>query len=116
MAAEVRSELGKRGTGALTHVFLQAGVGAFAAAMTGYFWDLLGKDRPRIVVVEPAAAACLFNSAKVGQPSRFEGPLDTVMAGLACGEPSTLAWKILDVGADYFMTISDERAVAAMRA
>jgi diaminopropionate ammonia-lyase len=37
------------------------------------------------------------------------------MAGLACGEASPLAWKILEPCVDDFMTISDEDAIGAMR-
>jgi diaminopropionate ammonia-lyase len=37
------------------------------------------------------------------------------MAGLACGEPSLLAWKILEPGADAFMTVTDGAAMESMR-
>jgi diaminopropionate ammonia-lyase len=43
------------------------------------------------------------------------GALDTIMAGLACGEPSLLAWGELERSATAFMAISDRAAVAAMR-
>ena len=56
----------------------------------------------------PAAAACLYLSAVAGEIQTVRGALDTVMAGLAVGEPSVPAWEILAVGADAFLTISDE--------
>ena len=87
-----------------THVFIQAGVGGLAAAVCGYFWDLWGDKRHRFVVVEPEAANCLQESAKAGELQVVEGDLDTLMAGLACGEVSHIAWEILDKGADDFIT------------
>lgn len=98
-----------------THVFLQCGVGAVAAAVAGYFWEAWGKDRPKIIVVEPDRADCLYQSVKVGKPVAVTGELDTMMAGLACGEVSILAWDILNLSADVFMAIPDEAAMDTMR-
>ncbi|MBP2312672.1 diaminopropionate ammonia-lyase [Azospirillum soli] len=98
-----------------THVFIQAGVGGLAAAVCGHLWERWGADRPRVVVVEPDKAACLFESARAGRPMAVHGDLDTIMAGLACGEVSLLAWTILAPGADDFQTITDEAAKDAMR-
>lgn len=98
-----------------THVFIQGGVGALPAAVCGHLWESWGRQRPRLVVVEPHSADCLYQSAVAGRPTAAEGGLDTVMAGLACGEVSLLAWAILERGADDFLTIPDEAAVATMR-
>ncbi len=98
-----------------THVFVQAGVGGLAAAICAHLWERLGTQRPRIIVVEPLQAACLFESARAGQLQTVGGALDTVMAGLACGEASVLAWQVLQAGADAFMTIPDEQALDIMR-
>jgi diaminopropionate ammonia-lyase len=98
-----------------THVFVQGGVGGIAAAVLSYRWEKYGAVRPRLIVVEPENAACLTESAKAGQLSTIEGDLDTIIAGLACGEPSLIAWPILDRGADAFMTVSDDEAITSMR-
>lgn len=98
-----------------THVFVQGGVGGLASAVCGYFWDIWGERRPRLIVVEPEQANCLQLSAQAGRPVVVEGSLDTLMAGLACGEVSALAWEILAVGADDFMTLSEEAVPATMR-
>ncbi|WP_448202876.1 diaminopropionate ammonia-lyase [Azospirillum sp. sgz302134] len=98
-----------------THVFIQGGVGALPAAVCGHLWEAWGRQRPRLVVVEPHTADCLYQSAVAGRPMKAEGDLDTVMAGLACGEVSLLAWAILERGADDFLTIPDEAAVTTMR-
>ena len=98
-----------------THLFIQGGVGGLAAALCAHFWEALGPEAPRIVVVEPEAAACLYETALAGRPTVVQGELDTIMAGLACGEVSEVAWEILSRGARHFMTISDEAAVSVMR-
>ena len=98
-----------------THVFVQGGVGGLASAIAGYFWDLWGVKRPRMVIVEPEKANCLQMSAKAGKPVAVEGDLDTLMAGLACGEVSALGWKILATGADDFMTLSEEAVPTTMQ-
>jgi diaminopropionate ammonia-lyase len=98
-----------------THVFIQAGVGGLAAAVCGHLWETLGERRPRVIVVEPDRAACLFESAAQGRAANIHGALDTMMAGLACGETSILAWEILEEGASDFLTVTDEAAMACMR-
>ena len=98
-----------------THVFVQGGVGGLAAGVCSYLWERFRTNRPRYVVVEPAKADCIFRSGVAGRPTPAEGALDTIMAGLACGEVSLLAWRILDVGADAFITVGDEAAAECMR-
>ena len=98
-----------------THVFIQAGVGGLAAAVCAYFWELWGTRRPRFIVVEPEQANCLQQSAAAGEPVAVGGDLETLMAGLSCGEVSLLAWDILKPGADDFLTISEDAVPACMK-
>jgi len=98
-----------------THVFIQAGVGGLAASVCAYFWELWGAQRPRFIVVEPEQANCLQQSAMHGQPVAVEGELETLMAGLSCGEVSLLAWEILEPGADDFLTLSETAVAPCMR-
>jgi len=114
MVEEAIVQMAERGRKA-SHVFIQGGVGGLAAAVTAHFWESFGTEAPRVVVVEPDRAACLFASAAAGFPTAVGGDLDTIMAGLACGEVSLLAWEILRDGAAAFMTISDEAAIDVMR-
>lgn len=100
---------------AFTHVFMQGGVGGLAAGLSSYFWEYYGEHRPRLVVVEPEQADCLLQSAIRKSPSKATGSVDSVMAGLACGEASPLAWKILQPCIDAFQTIQDSEAVDAMQ-
>lgn len=98
-----------------THVFIQGGVGGIASAVCSYFWQHWGEDRPRLIVVEPDKANCLQLSARQGQTVNVEGELDTLMAGMACGEVSLLAWQILKIGADDFVTVEDASVVPCMK-
>lgn len=98
-----------------SHVFVQGGVGGLAAGVLSYRWEKFGANRPVMTVVEPDNAACLFASASVGALTAVSGDLDTVMAGLACGEPSLLAWQLVGPGVDAFMAIPDAAAIATMR-
>jgi diaminopropionate ammonia-lyase len=101
--------------GAYTHVMLQGGVGGMAAGLISYLWEHQGANRPRFIVVEPAQADCLMQSAIQGRAARATGSVDSVMAGLACGETSPLAWRFLETSVDHFATIEDEEAIEAMR-
>ena len=98
-----------------THVFVQGGVGGVAAAVSAQMRARFG-DKVKVVVVEPEKAACLLESGEAGEPVAVHGDLDTLMAGLACGEPSLLAWQELERGAYAFMAVPDEAAVACMKA
>jgi diaminopropionate ammonia-lyase family len=98
-----------------THVILQGGVGGLAAGVVSYFWERHGGQRPSFIVVEPEQADCLYQSARLGRPATATGSVDSVMAGLACGETSPLAWRFLQPAVDFFMTVSDGQAVDAMR-
>lgn len=117
VAAEIVEACGGAGEAApFTHVFLQGGVGGMAAGIASYLWEVYGENRPTVVIVEPEQADCLYQSAIQGTAAKATGSVDSVMAGLACGETSPLAWRFLETGADYFMTIRDEDAVAAVQA
>lgn len=98
-----------------THVVLQGGVGGLAAGVVSALWERYGAQRPAVLVVEPEQADCLLQSARAGAAARATGSIDSVMAGLACGETSPLAWRFLQPSVDAFMTVSDAQAVQAMR-
>jgi diaminopropionate ammonia-lyase len=98
-----------------THTFVQVGVGALAGAVCAHLWEKWGPNRPWFVTVEPVQAACLQRSIVSLRPVSIDGNLDTIMAGLACGEVSLLAWQILAPGVDFAMTVADEQAVSSMR-
>lgn len=112
LADEVVSQLS--GEAPPSHLFIQAGVGGLAAATCGQLWQAYGEARPITVSVEPQSADCWFKSLQAGEPVTVSGEMDSLMAGLACGQPSPLAWPILKTGAHAAMTIPDEAAAETM--
>ncbi|WP_424813628.1 diaminopropionate ammonia-lyase [Roseococcus sp. YIM B11640] len=98
-----------------THVFVPGGVGGVAAAVATQLRSMCGTE-PRLVIAEPDRAACLTDSLDAGRLTTVGGNLDTVMAGLACGEPSLLAWQELERSAFASMALSDDAVPGAMRA
>jgi diaminopropionate ammonia-lyase len=98
-----------------SHVFVQCGVGGIAGAFCTHFWEVWGAVRPRFIVVESRHAACMLESARAGRLFTVEGELKTRMYGLASGKPSSLAWEILRVGADDYVSIDDAAALQAMK-
>ena len=100
-----------------THVFLQAGVGAMSGAVTGFLANYYGDKKPIITIVEPDKADCIYCTAAAndGELHSVEGDLDTIMAGLACGEPCTIGWDMLSAYADFFVSIPDNIAAKGMR-
>ena len=116
MALEACDQLRERGI-MPTHMFIQAGVGAFAGSAQGLVCNYYGDESPISFVVEPTVAACHYRSAQKGDGSivKVGGDMDTIMAGLACGEPNILSWDILRNKSSYFTTIEDETAARGMR-
>ncbi len=94
-----------------THVFLQAGVGGLAAAIT-YMIRKNWQVQPEIIVVEPDFAPCLKESKNAGEVVTVDGP-DSNMGRLDCKTASMLAFEILNAGADHYVTVSDDMATLA---
>ena len=111
MAQEICDQLAE----APSHVVVQAGVGALAASLCAYFWYRWGTKRPRFVLVEPMLADCYFQSISAGHPVAVTGSLQTIMAGLACGEASPIAWQILSRAADDACVVCEDDVREAMR-
>lgn len=80
------------------------GVGSFAQAVVAH-----SKQEGRstaVLTVEPDTAACLCNSLRRDELTP-EQTTPTIMAGLDCGTPSTIAWPVLRSGVDASITVSD---------
>ncbi|WP_354444706.1 diaminopropionate ammonia-lyase [Ottowia thiooxydans] len=97
-----------------THVFLQAGVGGFAAALCSSMFEAWG-PATKFIVVEPERAACLLASARAGKPIAVAPQEPTLMSMLECYEPSLLAWKVLTPIVHSFMTVNEDEAIGAMQ-
>ena len=117
MVSEADRQLKEAAAAPPTHVFVQAGVGSLAGAVVGYFSNLYPDNPPKFVILEASAAACLYEGAKAGDgnPRIVEGDLQTIMAGLACGEPNTIGWDILRNHADAFLSCPDPVSAKGMR-
>lgn len=98
-----------------SHVFLQGGVGGLAAGVVAGLRQYWGDNAPRVIIVEPELAACLYESACTGTATSVAIAEETIMAGLSCGEPSELAWEILAEEASDFLTIPDALVAPAVR-
>jgi diaminopropionate ammonia-lyase len=112
---EVDAQLAASGEEAPDVVVIPVGVGGLAAAAVRH-WHRRGLRRPpRLLGVEPLAAACVLRSLQVGRIVTVPGPHDSIMAGLNCGTPSLVAWPLLRSGLDAVVAVADERARQAMR-
>ena len=100
-----------------THLFLQAGVGSMAGAVLGYFAALWQDKLPVTVICEPDKAACLYKTAAAndGQLHKVTSRMNSMMAGLCCGEPCTISWDIINNFAGAFIACSDDYAARGMR-
>ncbi|GAA6200221.1 diaminopropionate ammonia-lyase [Aquicoccus sp. SU-CL01552] len=98
-----------------SHVFLQGGVGGLAAGVIASLRQYWPGELPRVVIVEPELAACLFESARAGRATSVRIEEETLMAGLSCGEPSEMAWEILAEEAGDFLTIPDALVAPTVR-
>tara|TARA_S200000501_G_scaffold220605_1_gene207022 strand:- start:1052 stop:2182 length:1131 start_codon:yes stop_codon:yes gene_type:complete len=95
-------------------LFLQSGVGSWAASVIGYIvreWEHV----PHFISVEPYSANCLYESIKTGCRVTVENDKQTNMAGLNCGSVSSLAWQILKNGLSGALSISDKLSEKAMK-
>ncbi|MBF0279512.1 MAG: diaminopropionate ammonia-lyase [SAR324 cluster bacterium] len=114
---EMENEINLNEGPQIDFVFLQAGVGAFAAAGASYYTQRYGKHRPKLICAEPLEAAGFLDSIDFGEgsPIAAKGKMETIMAGLNCGIPSLAAWPILKDSIELFLAISDDYAEDAMR-
>ena len=116
-AGEALTQLLEQEGAAPTHVFLQAGVGSFAAAILGYYQNELQQRCPKALILEPEGVDCVYRSilAADGKTRSVEGLCQTIMAGLNCGTPSSLAWPVLREHAFGCLALSDSAAELGMR-
>ena len=117
LVLEADKQLKENGVDRPTHVFVQAGVGSLAGAVVGYFAHKYKENPPVMVVCEASAADCLYRSAVQadGNLVNVTGDLQTIMAGLACGEGNTIGWDILKNHVTVFASCPDWMSAKATR-
>lgn len=111
MAGEIVEQLGEQ---LPTHVLLQGGVGGLAAAVVARLSQAWGERAPRFVVIEPEDADCLYQSARHGRLTHVDIERESLMAGLSCGEPSMLAWQVLEASVSGYVRLPDALVAPAM--
>lgn len=117
MALEADEQMAMLDANPPTHIFVQAGVGSLAGAVVGYFANRYKDTPPVFVVAEADQADCLYRSALAadGKPHNVDGDMQTIMAGLACGEPNITSWEILKNHVTVFVSCPDWVAARGMR-
>ena len=113
--AEIEHQLDLNYKTKIDIIFLQCGVGSWAASCIWYFLNKYKVNRPKIVTVEPTQSAGVFESFKKGARITPKGNFKTIMAGLNCGIPSKNAWNIIKSGCDASIKISDDYVIKATR-
>lgn len=100
-----------------THIFVQAGVGSLAGAVQGFFASEFGDECPKTIIVESNLADCFYKSAIAddGEARFVGGDMQTIMAGLACGEPNTIGWEVLKNHSTAFVSCPDWVSAKGMR-
>ncbi|MFJ8258552.1 diaminopropionate ammonia-lyase [Peribacillus asahii] len=117
MGKEIVEQIEESGGQPPTHIFLQAGVGSFAGSIAAYMVQYYRDNPPIIIVVEPDKANCYYQSflSKEGNREIVTGEMNTIMAGLACGEPNTRAFRLLRQYAKSAFSCNDTITALGMR-
>ncbi len=113
MFVEVDEALARAGHRDPEVVVVPIGVGALAAAAVSHYRD--GRRSTHVIGVEPTGAACATASALAGHIVTVPEP-HSIMAGLNCDTPSSVAWPVVSRGVSGFVTIDDDWAREAVRA
>ena len=115
MVHEMMAQIQEQAIDYPTHVIVQAGVGGLAAGIMSAWWNELGENAPKFIIVESDRADCIYQSLSKGSPIAVEIEQETVMAGLSCGEVSELAWPVLQQALTACVTIADSEVPLAMQ-
>ena len=115
MSLEALIQLKKAGAERPTHVFVQAGVGSLAGSVVGYFANRFPDNTPVMTVLEASAADNHYISNLAGRLLGVKGNINSLMAGLSCGEGNTISWDILKNHAKFFVSAPNWVASRGMR-
>jgi diaminopropionate ammonia-lyase len=116
LLAELDRQFAERDLPGPDLVSVPVGVGSLAQAVVTHYRRGSGGARddkaPAILAVEPETAAGVLASLHAeARQSVITG--GTVMAGLNCGTPSSLAWPVLAGGLDAAIAVPDQLAIRA---
>ncbi len=111
---EADAQLTELGAMTFDLVVVPTGVGSLLQSAIEHY---RGRSRwhPGVLGVEPVTAACVTLSRDAGEIVSVDTSTPTMMAGLNCGTPSSIAWPALRDGADATIGVTDDEAVSASR-
>lgn len=112
--SEFDAQLDAEGAGRPDLILVPTGVGSLLQAALAHYRAVNAVRGTAVVAVEPVAAACVSASLDAGHPVTVESG-ETVMSGLNCGTPSSLAWPIVSAGLDAAAALGDDEAIEAVR-
>ncbi|HEX5299563.1 MAG TPA: diaminopropionate ammonia-lyase [Streptosporangiaceae bacterium] len=110
LLAEVDQQFAGRELAGPDLVSVPVGVGSLAQAVVTHYRR--GGVAPAVLAVEPETAAGVLASLRA-EARRSVPTAETVMAGLNCGTPSSLAWPVLAGGLDAAIAVADQQATEA---
>jgi diaminopropionate ammonia-lyase len=95
-------------------VAVPTGVGSLLQAALQHYRTPGRADRPSVLAVEPATAACVTASLATGSPVTVDTSEPTSMAGLNCGTVSLTAWPAIRESLDAAVGVTDSEAAQAL--
>ncbi|MFD8283841.1 diaminopropionate ammonia-lyase [Streptomyces solisilvae] len=112
LCAEIDEQLAAAGAGTPDLITIPVGVGSLAHAVVTHYRSRPAGPPAALLSVEPTAAPCLIESLLRGAPVSVTTG-ETIMAGLNCGTPSSIAWPHLRDGLDAAIAIPDAASARA---
>ncbi|WP_413797250.1 diaminopropionate ammonia-lyase [Streptomyces iranensis] len=112
LCAEVDEQLAAAGAGTPGLIAIPVGVGSLAHAVVTHYRSRPAGPPTALLSVEPTAAPCVLESLIRGEPAGVTTG-ETIMAGLNCGTPSSIAWPHLRDGLDAAIAIPDAASARA---
>jgi len=98
-----------------THIFIQTGTGALAAAVEAVLKHKYKESMPKVILLEAEAANCYYRSLSKGIEQNITNPVHSIMADLACGQINEPDWDILKNLTSYSLSCHEEVATLGMR-
>jgi diaminopropionate ammonia-lyase len=112
LCAEIDEQLTEAGVGLPDLVAIPVGVGSLAQAVVTHYRSRPAGTPAALLAVEPEAACWVIESLTRGEPVSVT-TRETIMAGLNCGTPSSLAWPCVQNGLDAAVTVTDAESARA---
>jgi diaminopropionate ammonia-lyase len=95
-------------------VVVPTGVGSLLQAALQHYRSAARADRPAVLAVEPATAACVTASLAARRPVPVDTSSPTIMTGLNCGTVSGIAWPVISAGLDAAVGVGEDQARSAL--